>query len=61
MNMLGELKNKIIISIQAMPNEPLYNETCIMAVAESVIKLAGINAVRLAGERDIKNIKCRPQ
>ena len=57
MNMLGELKNKIIISIQAMPNEPLYNETCIMAMAESVIKLAGINAVRLAGERDIKNIK----
>lgn len=55
--MLEKLKNNIIISIQAMPDEPLYNETSMMAMIDSVIKLGGANAVRLAGYRDIKNTK----
>ena len=57
MNILNKIKNELIISIQAMPDEPLYDENCIIAMAKSVIELAGIKAVRLAGERDIKNIK----
>ncbi len=57
MDILKKLKNNIIISIQAMPDEPLYEENCITALAKSVIDLAGVKALRLAGERDIKNIK----
>ncbi len=57
MDILKKIKNNIIISLQAMPDEPLYNEVCINAMAESLIKLAGINVLRLAGERDIRNIK----
>lgn len=57
MNILDNLKNEIIVSIQAMPDEPLYNEVCINALAKSVIELGGAHALRLAGERDVKNIK----
>lgn len=57
MNILDNLKNNLIVSIQAMPDEPLYNENCIIAMAKSVVELANISALRLAGERDIKNIK----
>ena len=57
MTILEKLKNEIIVSIQAMPNEPLYNESCINALAKSVIDLGGAKALRLAGARDIKNIK----
>lgn len=57
MNTLDILKNNIIISIQAMPDEPLYDENCILAMAKSVVNLAGTKALRLAGTRDIKNIK----
>ena len=54
---LKNLKNEIIVSIQAMENEPLYDENCILALSKSVITLGGAKAVRLAGERDIRNIK----
>ena len=57
MDILNKIKNELIISIQAMPDEPLYEENCIIAMAKSVINLAGVKAVRLAGERDIRNIK----
>jgi len=57
MNILEKIKNELIVSIQAMPNEPLYDEICINALAKSVIELGGAKVVRLAGERDIKNIK----
>ena len=57
MEVFKKLKNQIIISIQAMPSEPLYDEVCINAMAKSVIELGGANALRLAGERDIKNIR----
>jgi len=57
MNILENLKNELIVSIQAMPNEPLYDEICINAMAKSIVELGGAKALRLAGERDIKNIK----
>ena len=57
MDTLNKLKNNLIISIQAMPDEPLYDENCIIALAKSVVNLAGVKALRLAGERDIRNIK----
>lgn len=57
MNILNKIKGEIIVSIQAMPNEPLYDENCITAMAKSVIELSGVKALRLAGDRDIRNIK----
>ena len=57
MDILNKLKNELIVSIQAMPNEPLYDEICINALAKSIVDLGGAKALRLAGERDIKNIK----
>lgn len=57
MEVLKSLKNELIVSIQAMPDEPLYEQNCILAMAKSVIELGGANAVRLAGKRDIENIK----
>ena len=57
MDILDKIKNELIISIQAMPDEPLYDENCIIALAKSVIDLAGVKALRLAGVRDIRNIK----
>ena len=53
--MLEKLKNEIIVSIQAMPDEPLYNS--ITPMAQSVVDLGGAKALRLAGERDIKEIR----
>ncbi len=57
MGVLDKLKNNVIISIQAMPDEPLYKEDCMMALIDSVINLGGADVVRLAGFRDIKNVK----
>ncbi len=57
MDVLDRLKNEIIVSLQAMPSEPLYDENCIIALAKSLIELGGVKALRLAGERDIRNIK----
>lgn len=57
MKILEKIRNKIIVSLQAMPDEPLYDENCIIAFAKSLIDLGGVSALRLAGERDIKNIK----
>lgn len=57
MNILSNLENQLIISVQAMPDEPLYDENCIMGLVRSVVNLSGIKALRLAGERDIKNVK----
>ncbi len=57
MNILDKLKNNIVVSLQAAHNEPLYDENCIIALAKTLIELGGVSALRLAGERDIKNIK----
>ena len=56
MNTLEKLKNQIIISVQAMPNEPLYKEECLIAMMQSVVN-GGAKALRLAGSRDVKNAK----
>lgn len=56
MEIIDKIKNKIIISVQAMPNEPLYREECMNAMIKSVLK-GGAKALRLAGSRDIKNAK----
>ena len=53
---LEKIKNKIIISVQAMPNEPLYDEVCINALIKSVIN-GGAAGLRVAGTRDVKNAK----
>lgn len=56
MNILEQLKNKIIVSVQAMPDEPLYQEDCINAMMQSVVT-GGANGLRVAGARDVKHAK----
>src|SRR5574344_777198 len=51
-----DLKNRVIISVQAMPGEPLYKEECLMAMMQSVIN-GGAQGLRVAGVRDVKNAK----
>lgn len=52
----GKLKEKIIISSQAMPNEPLYEENCMLAMMKSVVN-GGAEVLRVAGARDVRNAK----
>ena len=54
--MIKSLKNKVIVSVQAMPNEPLYKEDCMFAMMQSVVN-SGASALRVAGARDVKNAK----
>lgn len=54
--MIKSLKNKVIVSVQAMPNEPLYKEDCMYAMMRSVVN-GGASALRVAGARDVKNAK----
>ena len=56
MDILNKLKNSVIVSVQAMPNEPLYKEDCMIAMMQSVIN-GGAKALRLAGARDVINAK----
>jgi len=56
MNIINCIKGKIIVSVQAMPNEPLYKEDCMKAMMESVIN-GGAEALRVAGARDVRNAK----
>lgn len=56
MNIIEQLKNQVIVSVQAMPNEPLYREECLIAMMQSVVN-GGAKALRLAGARDVKNAK----
>lgn len=51
---IDDLKGKVIVSSQAMPNEPLYDEKCMMAMMQSVIN-GGAAALRVAGKRDVIN------
>ena len=53
---INKLKGKVIVSSQAMPNEPFYDETCMLAMMQSVIK-GGASGLRVAGARDVKNAK----
>lgn len=54
--MINRLKNKVIVSVQAMPSEPLYLEKCMVAMMKSVVK-GGAGGLRVAGVRDVKNAK----
>lgn len=56
MEVLDKIKNQLIVSVQAMPSEPLYKEDCMIAMMKSVV-MGGAKALRLAGPRDIKNAK----
>lgn len=56
MDMINRLKGKVIVSVQAMPSEPLYAEHCMVAMMKSVVK-GGAGALRVAGARDVKNAK----
>jgi len=56
MEVLSSLKNKVIVSVQAMPSEPLYKEECINAMMQSVV-MGGAGGLRVAGARDVKNAK----
>lgn len=54
--MLENLKRKIVVSVQAMPDEPLYQEVALNAMIKSVVT-GGAGGLRLAGARDVKNAK----
>ena len=56
MGIINRLKNKVIVSCQAMPNEPFYNEMCMIAMMKSVVK-GGAGGLRVAGARDVRNAK----
>jgi len=56
MEIIEKLKNKIIVSVQAMPAEPLYEEECISAMMQSVVT-GGASGLRVAGVRDVRNAK----
>ena len=56
MEMIERLRGKIIVSVQAMPNEPLYAEECMNAMMKSVVN-GGAGALRVAGARDVRNAK----
>ncbi len=56
MNIINSIRKKVIISVQALTHEPLYDERCMIAMMKSVI-LGGAAGLRVAGARDIKNAK----
>lgn len=55
-NVLGKIKGTVVVSVQAMPSEPLYLEKCMVAMMKSVIN-GGAGGLRVAGIRDIANAK----
>jgi Putative N-acetylmannosamine-6-phosphate epimerase len=56
MTIINDIKGKVIVSSQAMPNEPFYDEKCMLAMMKSVIN-GGAEFLRVAGARDVKNAK----
>lgn len=56
MTIINDFKGKIIVSSQAMPKEPLYEETAMLAMMKSVIN-GGAEILRVAGARDVRNAK----
>ena len=57
MDIITNLKGKIIVSSQAMPNEPFYEEICMRAMMQSAVN-GGAAGLRVAGARDVKMAKC---
>ena len=56
MTVIKDLKGKIVVSSQAMPGEPFYDEKCMIAMMQSVVN-GGAGALRVAGARDVRNAK----
>ena len=56
MDVIERLKNKVVVSVQAMPSEPLYLEKCMAAMMKSVVK-GGAGGLRVAGVRGVRNAK----
>lgn len=56
MTIIEDLKGKIIVSSQAMPDEPFYDEKCMTAMMQSVVN-GGAGGLRVAGARDVRNAK----
>ena len=56
MDIIENLRGKIIVSVQAMPDEPLFDEVCMKSMMASVIN-GGASGLRVAGVRDVKNAK----
>ena len=54
MTIIESLRKKVIVSSQAMPNEPFYDEKCMLAMMQSVIN-GGASGLRVAGKRDVIN------
>ncbi len=54
MTIVESLKGKVIVSSQAMPNEPFYDEKAMMALMQSVVN-GGAAGLRVAGKRDVVN------
>lgn len=53
MSIITNLKGKVIVSSQAMPDEPFYDEKAMTAMMQAVIN-GGAAALRVAGERDVR-------
>lgn len=56
MEIIESLKGKVVVSSQAMPDEPLYKEDCMLAMMQSVVN-GGAGGLRVAGARDVRNAK----
>ena len=55
-NVLEKIRGTVVVSVQAMPSEPLYHEKCMVAMMKSVLN-GGAGGLRVAGVRDITNAK----
>lgn len=55
-NIINKIRGTVVVSVQAMPSEPLYLEKCMAAMMKSVVT-GGAGALRVAGVRDVKNAK----
>ena len=55
-NVLERIKGTVVVSVQAMPSEPLYHERCMAAMMKSALN-GGAGGLRVAGVRDIANAK----
>lgn len=53
---VNEIKNQVVVSVQAMPDEPLYKEDCMKAMMQSVMN-GGAKTLRVAGVRDVRIAK----
>ncbi len=53
---VNKFKNQVVVSVQAMPDEPLYKEDCMKAMMQSVMN-GGAKTLRVAGVRDVKVAK----